>query len=448
MVAKVNALGRSFAGVAAYCLHDAREEGEPRPESADRVKWAETRRLTSRIDRAAAMMAATANAAPELKRLAGVSAVGRKLAKPVLHYSLSWPPPPLPPPTPLRGPPPPPEPPPDRAEMVRAADESLRALGLDGHQALIVAHNDTVHPHVHVIANRVDPETGKAATLDRSKLRLSQWAERWEREAGRVACPERVTNNAARANGERVRDRKSLHTARHRRERMRPLTQRQLKPMRPLKAADGRWGWSSYEEQLWRQYIEAQKAYLQRTAPRCRRDWREQYDRQRAEESAAKSLAGGGVADRLRLAGIAERGDWWRLRQQTPRQEAAGKLATLRESWRESWQEARALGIRRAIGAARIDPAEAERSALAKLEQAHRVERAELGRQHTSVTDRRTGEKDPAQQYRGDCHSNTLFFEAVERRRVEAARPPPPRREPVRQPDRDPSRDRGSGPSR
>ena len=34
MVAKVHALGRSFAGVAAYCLHDApeRDEGE-RPET-------------------------------------------------------------------------------------------------------------------------------------------------------------------------------------------------------------------------------------------------------------------------------------------------------------------------------------------------------------------------------------------------------------------------------
>ena len=103
MVAKVNPCGRSFKGVAAYCLHDAREEGEPRPESADRVEWAETRRLTSRIDRAAAQMAATAGAAPELKRMAGIKATGRKLAKPVLHYSLSWPPPPLCPPRPRLG---------------------------------------------------------------------------------------------------------------------------------------------------------------------------------------------------------------------------------------------------------------------------------------------------------------------------------------------------------
>ena len=58
MVAKVHALGRSFAGVAAYCLHDApeRDEGE-RPETDERVEWADTRNLASRPERAAAQAA-------------------------------------------------------------------------------------------------------------------------------------------------------------------------------------------------------------------------------------------------------------------------------------------------------------------------------------------------------------------------------------------------------
>ena len=170
MVVKIAGLGRSFAGVAAYCLHDRREPGEPQPESAERVEWTETRNLpTSRGDRAAAIMAATAEAAPELKRLAGASAVGRRLEKPVCHYSLSWakdqyevt----------------------DRQEMQRAVAESLTTLGLETHQALIVAHGDG-HPHVHVIVNRVDPESGKAATLSRSKLRLANNARARSRGAG------------------------------------------------------------------------------------------------------------------------------------------------------------------------------------------------------------------------------------------------------------------------
>ena len=68
--------------------------------------------------------------------------------------------------------------------MSRAVDGSLEVLGLEGHEALIVAHDDTRHPHVHVIASRVDPETGKAATPGNSKLRQSRWAEGYERDQG------------------------------------------------------------------------------------------------------------------------------------------------------------------------------------------------------------------------------------------------------------------------
>ena len=63
MVVKVAAQGRSFAGVAASCLHDTREPGEPQPETSKRVEWTDTRNLpTDRPDRAAAMMAAAAQA--------------------------------------------------------------------------------------------------------------------------------------------------------------------------------------------------------------------------------------------------------------------------------------------------------------------------------------------------------------------------------------------------
>ena len=149
------------------------------PESAERVEWTETRNLaTSEGERAGRIMAATAEASPDLKRLAGGAATGRKLEKPVCHYSLNW----------AR------EEKPDRQEMRRAAEASLKALGLERHQALIVSHRDG-QPHVHVIANRVDPESGKAAGLSRSKLRLSKWAERYEREQGKIRCPARERNN-------------------------------------------------------------------------------------------------------------------------------------------------------------------------------------------------------------------------------------------------------------
>ena len=46
--------------------------------------------------------------------------------------------------------------------MAGAAEVSLKALGMERHQALIVSHRDG-QPHVHVIANRVDPEKRAAA---------------------------------------------------------------------------------------------------------------------------------------------------------------------------------------------------------------------------------------------------------------------------------------------
>ena len=55
MVVKMSSPGRSFGGVADYCLHDPRMPGEAHhPESAERVDWTETRNLaTEQGDRAA-----------------------------------------------------------------------------------------------------------------------------------------------------------------------------------------------------------------------------------------------------------------------------------------------------------------------------------------------------------------------------------------------------------
>src|SRR5690625_6826437 len=65
---------------------------------------------------------------------------------PVYHYSISWDP----------------DDHPDKEQMIETARRTLADLGLKDHQALIVAHNDHVYKHVHVLANRVHPETGIA----------------------------------------------------------------------------------------------------------------------------------------------------------------------------------------------------------------------------------------------------------------------------------------------
>lgn len=47
-------------------------------------------------------------------------------------------------------------------QMQRVADRVLHDLGLSEHQALMVAHKDREHAHVHVMVNRVHPDTGVA----------------------------------------------------------------------------------------------------------------------------------------------------------------------------------------------------------------------------------------------------------------------------------------------
>ncbi|CAH0313417.1 relaxase/mobilization nuclease domain-containing protein [Roseomonas sp. CECT 9278] len=172
--------GRSFKGAFAYYLHDKRADpSQPHLMTAERVGWMETRHLA--VDDPACVqgvMIATARSADDLKRAAGVKMTGRKAtAGPVFAYSLQWHPEN--------------ETIPDRAGMVAAAEATLRALGAEGRQAAIIAHRDTAHPHVHIIVNRVDPETGRMLDLNDNAKKLDAWARRYERERGEIVSPAR-----------------------------------------------------------------------------------------------------------------------------------------------------------------------------------------------------------------------------------------------------------------
>jgi len=80
----------------------------------------------------------------------------------------------------------------DRAEMLRAADSALKVMKLDHLQAVIVAHTDRAHPHVHVILNRVNPENGKLEKIDPAKARaLNAWAHDYEKQNGKLVSPNR-----------------------------------------------------------------------------------------------------------------------------------------------------------------------------------------------------------------------------------------------------------------
>ena len=172
MVPRLHKRGTSFKGACGYILHDAQKT------SRDRVQWSETRNLISQADDAWFEMFATTRDQAELKRQSGHDGRGRKNEKPVLHLSLSW----------AIGENPTPQ------HMLETARTALNAIGLGDHQALIAAHNDKDHPHVHMVVNSIHPVTGMTAPLKYTKERLSRWAEAYEREHG-IHCDQRIINN-------------------------------------------------------------------------------------------------------------------------------------------------------------------------------------------------------------------------------------------------------------
>jgi hypothetical protein len=192
MVPKVAGKGRSFKGAGQYYLHDKNAD------SADRVAFTHTLNLpTDDPELALRHMAYTAMHQDRIKAQAGVKATGRKSAQSVYTYSLSWAP----------------DEAPTREEMIAAGQESLQELGLEGHEVLMVAHDDEPHPHLHLIVNRVHSQTGVMARLNKDFLTLSRWAEGYERRQGHIRCEERVENNEARRKGQFVKYRGGMSAA-------------------------------------------------------------------------------------------------------------------------------------------------------------------------------------------------------------------------------------------
>ena len=124
----VSSSGKSFRALAAYLANGRSGEEQ------ERVAWTASRNLpTSDPELAATFMRATASQSDRVE-------------KPVYHVALSFDP----------------NDSVDRAAMERVADRVLDRLGLAEHQAIIVAHRDRAHAHLHLLVNRVHPETGKA----------------------------------------------------------------------------------------------------------------------------------------------------------------------------------------------------------------------------------------------------------------------------------------------
>lgn len=190
MIPRQHKRGASFKGVCKYILHDAGKE------TTDRVLWKATANIVSNPEQAWFEMYATARDQNLLKQQSGKDARGRKNTKPVFHYTLSW----------AVSDNPTPE------HMRETALDSLKALKLDQHQALLSAHKDKEHLHVHIVVNTVHPLTGMTASLKFTKEALQDWAREYELKHG-IHCEQRMANHEKRQ--ERSNEKSNPNRRRH-----------------------------------------------------------------------------------------------------------------------------------------------------------------------------------------------------------------------------------------
>lgn len=82
-------------------------------------------------------------------------------------------------------------------QMFEAGRAALKAVGLEEHQYLLAVHRDTDNIHLHMMANRVHPETYRAADMSRDYFKLDkcmrevELAQGWAHDNGPYAVHER-----------------------------------------------------------------------------------------------------------------------------------------------------------------------------------------------------------------------------------------------------------------
>jgi ATP-dependent exoDNAse (exonuclease V) alpha subunit len=106
----------------------------------------------------------------------------RRCEKDCVHLSLAWSPGEQP----------------SREEMEVAARSALKTLGMENAKALFASHEDEGYSHIHIVASKLNPDTGRAYDLKGNFLKLSKWAQEYERDHGGVVCLRRESANGLR----------------------------------------------------------------------------------------------------------------------------------------------------------------------------------------------------------------------------------------------------------
>lgn len=157
-------IGKQFSTPSISQTLDYLRVGREGLSEEERVAWATTRNLpTEDLDLSELMMESTAS-------------MNHRLKAPGYHFSISFDPGDRP----------------TRAQMEMVADRAIAALGLDEHQAVIVAHKDREHAHFHVLVNRVHPETLKGWDRWQDRVKLQKALREMERELSFREVPGRL----------------------------------------------------------------------------------------------------------------------------------------------------------------------------------------------------------------------------------------------------------------
>jgi hypothetical protein len=172
MIIKIHRAGRSFAGITNYLTRNKESK-----EIAERVAWTATLNLADdHVPTAVHEMLWTYRAADQLKRAAGISTGGSKLQRPVKHFTIGWHE----------------SEQPTKEHMLETVKEYLKHMKWDDRQAILVAHSDKAHSHVHVVLNVVSPEDGRALKDSHERLRTEDFCLAYERTHGKIFCEQRL----------------------------------------------------------------------------------------------------------------------------------------------------------------------------------------------------------------------------------------------------------------
>jgi len=129
MLAKVAPPSNDFQALARYLVRG--KSGTPDPK---RVAWLFTQNLP------------TDDPLPAAKYMEATAQLSARTRKAAYHLMIAW----------HENERPTPE------AMQDIARQTLRLAGLAEHQALVMGHGDKPHPHLHILLNRVHPDTGRA----------------------------------------------------------------------------------------------------------------------------------------------------------------------------------------------------------------------------------------------------------------------------------------------